>query len=127
MSQRVLIVDDDADIRHILGLRLRHAGFEIGEAADGAEGLAAVRASAWDIVLLDLMMPRVDGFAFLDELRGFATKPPVVVITQLEDPDSQKRAFALGATQYVPKRRAMDRAFPDQIRQWFAAPERGDG
>src|SRR3990172_2013009 len=85
MNQRVLIVDDNEDVRRILGLRLQHAGFEVGDAADGAEGLDAVRHEKWDLVLLDLIMPRMDGFAFLQALRATAGGPPVIVITQYDD------------------------------------------
>jgi CheY-like chemotaxis protein len=120
MSERVLIVDDNDDVRRILGLRLRREGFEVAAAADGREGLAALRGGRWDVVLLDLVMPEVDGFEFLTELRGERAAPPVVVISQYDDPANRQRALALGAVGYVGKTRALARGFPSVLRQWVA-------
>lgn len=122
MNQRVLIVDDNEDVRRILGLRLQHAGFEVGDAADGAEGLEAVRRGKWDLVLLDLVMPRMDGFAFLQALRATAGGPPVIVITQYDDAENRQRALALGATHYLPKGYAFERSFIGSVRKWLPAP-----
>ncbi|MEO8603337.1 MAG: response regulator [bacterium] len=119
MSERVLIVDDNEDVRRILGLRLARAGFEVRDAADGRAGLAALRDGAWDLVLLDLVMPELDGFEFLHQLRDAETEsPPVVVITQYDDAINRQRALALGAARYVGKSCALDRTFPGALRTW---------
>lgn len=119
MSERVLIVDDNEDVCRILGLRLARAGFEVRDAADGRVGLAALRGSLWDLVLLDLVMPELDGFEFLSVLRAGATQlPPVVVITQYDDASNRQRALALGAARYVGKSAALDRTFPGALRAW---------
>jgi CheY-like chemotaxis protein len=120
MSERVLIVDDNDDVRRILGLRLSLEGFEVAAAADGREGLAALRGGRWDLVLLDLIMPEVDGFEFLAELRGEHNAPPVVVISQYDDPANRQRAMALGALCCVGKSHALARDFPGALRQWVA-------
>jgi len=118
MGERVLIVDDNEDVRRILDLRLRLAGFDVVGAADGREGLATLRAGRWDLVVLDLVMPELDGFEFLSELRGVGSAPPVVVITQYDDAVNRQRALALGAAHYVGKSHALDRRFPSMLRQW---------
>jgi DNA-binding response OmpR family regulator len=120
VSERVLIVDDNEDVRRILALRLSLAGFEVSDAADGRAGLAALRGGRWDLVLLDLVMPELDGFEFLTELRASADEqnPPVVVITQYDDAVNRQRALALGAARYVGKSSALDRAFPGALRAW---------
>lgn len=119
MKERVLIVDDNEDVRLILGLRFALAGFEVRDAADGRAGLAELRAGTWDLVLLDLVMPELDGFEFLAELRHEpAEAPPVVVITQYDDALNRQRALDLGAAQYVGKSSALDRAFPGAVRNW---------
>lgn len=119
MNERVLIVDDNEDVRRILSLRLALAGFDVRDAADGRAGLAELRTGRWDLVLLDLIMPEVDGFEFLAELQGEASAaPPVVVITQYDDAVYRQRALALGAAQYVGKSSALDRAFPGAVRHW---------
>lgn len=112
MSQRVLIVDDNEDVRAILGWRLTRAGFDVLGAPDGRAGLAALRAGHWDLVLLDLMMPEMDGFEFLAVVRTEPLAPPVVVITQYDDPVNCQRALALGATSYFGKSSALERGFP---------------
>ena len=119
MNERVLIVDDNEDVRRILALRFALAGFEVRDAADGRAGLAEVRGGSWDLVLLDLIMPELDGFEFLAELQGEpAEAPPVVVITQYDDAVYRQRAFDLGAAQYVGKSSALDRTFPGAVRNW---------
>ena len=121
MSERVLIVDDNEDVRVILAMRLALAGFDVSGAANGREGLAALQGQKWDLVLLDLVMPEVDGFEFLASLRGEATAaPPVVVMTQYDDSANRERSIALGAARYVGKTRALDRTFPGALREWVA-------
>ena len=123
LTKRILIVDDNEDVRRILGLRLRHAGFEVGDAAGGAEALEVLGQGGWDLVLLDLIMPGVDGFEVLRSLRerkGRArSAPPVVVITQYDDIENRQRALALGAARYVAKGNAFDRGFVGSLRQWL--------
>jgi PAS domain S-box-containing protein len=82
-SRRVLIVDDDADIRDGLGRALAKEGWEVVTASHGAEGLERVAEARPTVILLDLMMPEMDGFEFLDELRGTpeGAGVPVVVLT----------------------------------------------
>jgi CheY-like chemotaxis protein len=118
MSRRVLIVDDNDDVREILGRRLTRAGFDVSGAADGRQGLAALRAGHWDLVLLDLMMPVMDGFEFLAEVQLEPFAPPVVVITQYDDPANCQRALALGAASYVGKSSALQRDFASTLGQW---------
>jgi len=120
MSERVLIVDDNEDVRCILALRLTRAGFAVQGAADGRAGLAALRGGHWDLVLLDLVMPEVDGFEFLSELRDGGAAPPVVVITQYDDATNRQRALALGAACYVGKSFALERDFAGTLRQWVS-------
>lgn len=78
----ILVVDDDADIRLLLRLELSAEGHHILEAGDGAEALAALGAEQPDLVLLDMMMPVVDGWEVLKTV-DHATAPPIVVITAL--------------------------------------------
>lgn len=118
MSERVLIVDDNEDVRRILELRLGRAGFDVSGAANGREGLDALRTAKWDLVLLDLVMPEVDGFEFLTALQSAQAAPPVVVMTQYDDAANRQRALDLGAARYVGKTSALDRGFPSALRAW---------
>jgi CheY-like chemotaxis protein len=79
----VLVIDDDAECREVVGRYLEREGWRVTTAVDGEEGLRAIAADAPALILLDLMMPGVDGFAFLDELpkRFPGMRTPVVVLT----------------------------------------------
>ena len=85
MDARILLVEDDASIREITALGLRGAGFEVDTAADGAEGLERWRRERPDLVLLDVMLPRLDGLEVLRAIRREATTP-VVMLTARADP-----------------------------------------
>jgi DNA-binding response OmpR family regulator len=104
-SMRILFVDDDPILREFAVVNLATEHAEVETAGDGDEALAAIRANAPDIVLLDLEMPTLDGFAVLKALRAEPALRdlPVVVVTGREDVDAVDRAFAAGATSFVVK------------------------
>jgi len=102
---RVLIVDDDPDIRTVLELALMHAGFQTIEAHDGMQALELARTEHPDVVLLDVMMPRLDGMSVLRELR---TDPrtahlPVLLLTALSQPEDAISGLEAGADDYITK------------------------
>jgi DNA-binding NarL/FixJ family response regulator len=111
---RVLLVDDAADLRLVVRKALeRHGGFEVvGEATDGAAGVEAAAATAPDIVVLDLAMPGVDGFAALPQLRAAAPHAKVVVLSGLPPRGAERRARAAGAVGFlekgIPSRKLVD-------------------
>lgn len=83
-SKRVLIVDDDASIRVLLGSVLRDRDLVVDEAADGREALALLKENSYSVILLDLLMPNVDGFGVLAGLGSAISMPVVLVITGAE-------------------------------------------
>jgi DNA-binding response OmpR family regulator len=101
---RVLVVDDDPDIRLLLRLELAAEGHEIIEAGDGEAALAAVLSQTPDIVLLDMMMPVLDGWEVLRAVDP-TTAPPIVVVTALTSRDSEHlvNLLELGALDVVTK------------------------
>ena len=78
---KILIVDDDPPIRHLLRAVCRQAGYSCELACDGAEALEKIEASTFDVILLDLMMPRVNGFQVIAALKERESRPRVIVIT----------------------------------------------
>jgi class 3 adenylate cyclase/CheY-like chemotaxis protein len=101
----VLVVDDNSSNRELLSRRLAREGHEVLTAADGAEALAALRARAFDLVLLDVLMPGRSGAEVLDELK---TDPdlrhiPVLMISALDEMDTVIRCIELGAEDYLAK------------------------
>ena len=103
--QRVLVIDDKADVRLLYRVNLRHAGFEVLEAEDGERGIAAALQLKPDVVVLDLMMPRVDGFDVLRALRTHpdASEMPVLVLTADSRSDHHRRCYELGADDVMTK------------------------
>ena len=93
-TTRLLIVDDDALLRHMAATTLRHAGFDVSDAASGEEALAKFETGAYDLVLLDVMMPGLDGYQVCQRIR--ATVPgariPILMLTGLNDTESIERA-----------------------------------
>lgn len=100
---RVLIVDDEPDLLLMLRVSLEAAGFETGLAADGDEALRRLRAERFDVVLLDMMMPVLDGWAVLGALKNDPTAPPIIVVTARTAQADKDRAFDLGAADFVSK------------------------
>jgi diguanylate cyclase (GGDEF)-like protein/PAS domain S-box-containing protein len=104
-APRVLVVDDDATMRLLVGEALEPDGIEVEEAADGPEALARFRAQPFDLVLLDVRMPGSDGFAVCESIRKepAGADVPIVIMTGLDDLDSIRRAYEAGATDFITK------------------------
>ncbi len=101
----ILIIDDDAAHRLVARKALEQAGFMVEEAKDGEQGFFAVIRTRPDLVLLDVMMPKFDGYEFCVELRRDPEfiNLPVLMVTALDDIESINRAFEAGATNFVTK------------------------
>ena len=99
---RVMIVDDDPDTTQLLKQILRSAGFDVLSAANGVEALKKYHAVTPDLVLLDLMMPEMDGWEVLRQLRQFSPTP-VMVLTAINSKETLLDCFQLGADDYLTK------------------------
>ncbi|MGZ5212435.1 MAG: response regulator transcription factor [Actinomycetota bacterium] len=102
---RVLVVDDDPDVRRLCGINLIWDGHEIIEAAGGAEGLELISSEAPDAVLLDVMMPNIDGIEALRRIRQSeeSMDMPVVLISARVGIEDQIEGWAAGADGYITK------------------------
>ena len=104
MSQRTLIIDDEAHVRRMMRLTLETAGYEVGEAADGPQGLAAFgNGATWDAVLLDQKMPGLDGLEVLRRLKERAPTARVIMVTAFASIELAVEAMKLGATDFMRK------------------------
>jgi adenylate cyclase len=103
--QRILIVDDNEANRDILEARLKAHGYELLEAADGEEALAAVRQDHPDLILLDVMMPKLDGLEVCRRIKGDATLPftPIILVTSKSDTRDVIAGLDAGADEYLTK------------------------
>src|ERR1700728_4607543 len=103
-NAKILVVDDVAENRDLLLRRLTRLGFHlIDQAANGVEALAAIGSKAYDLVLLDIMMPELDGFGVLEALRadGRINHLPVIVISALSEIEPVVRCIELGAADFI--------------------------
>jgi two-component system, OmpR family, alkaline phosphatase synthesis response regulator PhoP len=100
---RILIVEDNADLANGLRTNLELEGYEVAVALDGVKGLAQARALQPDLVLLDLMLPKLDGYRLLRVLRADGFRGPVLVLTARGDEADKVRGFRWGADDYVTK------------------------
>jgi CheY-like chemotaxis protein len=99
----ILIVDDESDCRSPLARLLQIEGYQIAQASDGLEALQRIEEQKTDLILLDLLMPRLDGVGFLERLRADARfkDVPVFLVTAVHDPKMLNRAKQLGITEYL--------------------------
>jgi len=101
--KRILVVEDDRTTRHLLRQVLTGAGYEVQLAEDGVDGLAALREQPFDLVLLDVWMPRMNGIEVLTTMRSEGLGPPTVVMTSDDTPETVLRAVREQAHQYANK------------------------
>ena len=106
---RVLIVDDDPDIRLLLRLELAAEGHEVFMAPDGAVGLERLAQHQPDLVVLDVMMPVLDGFGMLERKRDTGDATPVIMLSAKSEQADLDRALSLGAVEFVSKPFDLDR------------------
>jgi CheY-like chemotaxis protein len=105
VSAKILVVEDEPENRLLIGMILSAEGYQVIPAVDGADALARMASEPPDLILLDLMMPQMNGFEVLERLRAHpATAPvPVIVLTALAQERDIERAVASGAQGYVIK------------------------
>jgi len=114
MAQRILVVEDDQFLRELYDELLKEEGYDIELAADGEEGFNKMSTGGYDLVLLDIMLPKIDGLEILRRLKDkHPEKPngPVVLLTNLGQDSIIKEGFNLGASGYLIKS-SMN---PDQV------------
>jgi DNA-binding response OmpR family regulator len=107
-GRKILVVDDDPSIREILSIQLTRLGYEVETAVDGFEAVDAFKAFAPDAILMDLMMPRLDGLASCQKIRALekkagAKRTPVLFLTARDSTHDKTSAALSGGDEFVPK------------------------
>lgn len=103
MKARILFVEDKRDLSLIVCDTLRQQGYEVVAAFDGIEGLAAYRSKGADLIVADVMMPRLDGFAMAKEIRRTSADVPIIFLTAKSTIDDVEEGFDIGANDYLKK------------------------
>lgn len=100
--KQILVVEDDPDIQEMLCAYLRDAGYGTGAAGDGIAALDRFRSGGWDLVLLDIMLPKIDGYGVCELIRR-ESAVPVIMLTALDAEENQLKGFDLNIDDYVTK------------------------
>ena len=100
--KRILVVEDDPDIQEMLCAYLRDAGYETGTAGDGLAALDRFHSGVWNLILLDIMLPKVDGYGVCELIRR-ESSVPVIMLTALDAEENQLKGFDLDVDDYVTK------------------------
>lgn len=127
MAERILVIEDDALVRDLVTLSLAHAGFEVVEAHDFAQGQTRLASGQFELALVDAMLPGGDGFTLVRTAREKGVRQPLLMLTARGDVASKVRGLDCGADDYLPKpfdvqellarvRAALRRASPGPMR-----------
>jgi len=118
MPKTILIIEDDKFLRELIAQKLIKEGFEISEAVDGEEGIKKVKEEKPDLVLLDLILPGIDGFEVLSRMReeSTLTSIPVIILSNLGQKEDVEKGLKLGAVDYLIKAHFTPGEIIDKIR-----------
>ena len=123
MRKKLLIVEDNTELLELLRLGLKQAGFSVCTAADGVEALKKARSAGPDLILLDLVLPELDGFAVCEALRRGAdtSQTPIIMLTGLTSEFTRYAGMESGADEYVTKPVTPQQLLP-RIHHWLKNP-----
>lgn len=102
-ERRILVVDDEDNLRSMLVAALKYEGYDVVQASDGAAGLRAAKETKPDLIVLDVMMPQLDGFAVVKRLREAGDRTPVIFLTARDASEDRVTGLNLGGDDYLPK------------------------
>lgn len=105
-TKKILIVEDETAMRHALAEKFKHSGFEVLTAPDGEEGLGVANKEKPDLVMLDILMPKMDGVSLTKNIRegsSWGEDVPIVMLTNLTDPDSVSEVASYGVFDFLVK------------------------
>ena len=102
-KKTILIAEDEKPMAMIMERKLKLSGFEVTVVHDGEKAIAAITAGGIDLVLLDLIMPKMNGFAVMEEMKAKKIKIPVIVLSNLSQDEDEAKAKALGAVAFFIK------------------------
>jgi Response regulators consisting of a CheY-like receiver domain and a winged-helix DNA-binding domain len=108
LNERLLVIEDETSIARILQLELEHEGYSVGRAEDGRKGLEMALSGEWDLVLLDVMLPGLNGIEVLRRIRSSGSQIPVVLLTARDTVPDKVSGFETGANDYITKPFAME-------------------
>ena len=119
MAKKILIIEDESLLSMALEVKLSNAGFEVKTVPNAMEATNELENDSYDLILMDVVMPQVDGFALLKELGQKKTKTPVIIVSNLREESDIERAKKLGAKDYFIKSRMSLSEIVERTRKFF--------
>ncbi len=118
MAKKILIVEDDKFLRDLISQKLTKEGFEVDEAIDGEEGVKMIKEVKPDLILLDLILPGIDGFEVLVKMKknSSISSTPVIILSNLGQKEDVEKGLKLGAVDYLIKAHFTPGEIIDKIR-----------
>ncbi|MEA2113674.1 MAG: response regulator [Patescibacteria group bacterium] len=120
--KKILIIEDDSFLSEMYETKLTQSGFEVGTAFDGKTGLNKAKDGSYDLILLDIVLPKMDGFEVLSEIKkpdSAIKETPVVLLTNLGQKSEVEKGIRLGADEYIIKAHFTPTAVVDKIKRLF--------
>ena len=118
-SKKILIIEDEKTLARALELKLTLSGFEVKTVFNGEDGLTLIQKELFDLILLDLIMPKMDGFSVLEFLKEKKIKTPVMVLSNLSQEDDIKRTKKFGAEEFFVKSNTPIATIVEQVVKLF--------
>jgi DNA-binding response OmpR family regulator len=118
MKKIVLIIEDDKFLRELISRKILNEGFDVSEAVDGEDGFKKVKEEKPDLILLDLILPGMDGFEFLTKIKedSSLTQIPVIILSNLGQKEDIEKGMKLGAVDYLIKAHFTPREIIEKIK-----------
>lgn len=119
MAQKILVIEDDKFLRELIARKLREEDYEVAEAIDGEEGIRKIKEEEPALVLLDLILPGIDGFEVLNKMKGDVqiSQIPVIILSNLGQREDIEKGLKLGATDYLVKAHFTPAEIIDKIKK----------
>jgi len=117
MKKKILFIEDEITIRETLAEALKAEGFEVDEASDGEKGIKKIEKDGYDLILLDVILPKKDGYEILKEKNKLQEKTPVILLTNLSGTEDITKALKLGAKSYLVKADYQIKEIVDRIKE----------
>lgn len=126
---KIALVEDDEILSKVVYEELKEAGFDVSKASDGKTGVKLVKAKKPDLVLLDIIMPKLDGFGVLKEIKSDPNTAsiPVIVLTMLGSDEDIKKGLQLGANDYIVKSQHAVAEVVEKVQEFFGMESHPEG
>jgi DNA-binding response OmpR family regulator len=118
MAKKILVIEDDKFLRELISQKLLKEGYDIAEAMDGEKGVEAIKAENPDLILLDLILPGIDGFEVLSRIKSDPNMSgiPVIILSNLGQKDDIEKGLKMGAVDYLIKAHFTPNEIVEKIR-----------